>query len=57
MLDAVRQKFKVVDKEAEAFFTKGNKAAGTRARKAVQELKGLLTELRVTIQNIKKEVK
>jgi hypothetical protein len=37
----------------EQFFDKGNKAAGTRARKSLQELKKLAQELRVAIQNEK----
>jgi hypothetical protein len=35
------------------FFDKGNAAAGTRARKALQELKQLSQELRIEIQEAK----
>ena len=34
------------EKEAEAFFSKGNKAAGTRLRNALQKAKVLATDLR-----------
>ncbi len=39
--------------EADKFYGKGNKAAGTRLRKAMQELKGLAQEIRVDVQNSK----
>lgn len=39
--------------EMEKFYGKGNKAAGTRARGCLQELKKLSQEIRVEIQNIK----
>jgi hypothetical protein len=35
------------------FYDKGNKAAGTRARKAMMELKNLAHEVRQEIQEIK----
>lgn len=35
------------------FYDKGNKAAGTRARKAMMELKKLAHEVRQEIQHIK----
>ncbi len=35
------------------FYTKGNKAAGTRTRKGLQELKNLAQEVRLEIQDIK----
>jgi len=35
-------------------FTRGNKSAGTRARKSLQNIKKLAQELRVHIQNEKK---
>ncbi len=37
----------------EAFYEKGNKAAGTRVRKAMQELKSLAQEIRVDVQERK----
>lgn len=38
----------------EKFFDKGNKTAGTRARKHLQDLKTLAQEIRVQIQDSKK---
>lgn len=35
------------------FYDKGNKAAGTRARKGLQELRKLAQEVRLEIQDIK----
>ncbi|HLR89339.1 MAG TPA: hypothetical protein VK040_00130 [Balneolaceae bacterium] len=35
------------------FYDKGNKAAGTRARKQLQELKKLSQDIRLEIQDIK----
>ena len=35
------------------FYGKGNKAAGTRLRKAMQELKAMAQDIRVDIQEIK----
>lgn len=35
------------------FYEKGNKAAGTRARKSLQNLKKLSQEIRLEIQDIK----
>ena len=37
----------------EAFYEGGNKAAGTRVRKGMQELKNLAQEIRVDVQAIK----
>ncbi len=39
--------------EMEKFYEKGNKAAGTRARKGLQDLKKLAQEVRLEIQEIK----
>lgn len=35
------------------FYNKGNKAAGTRARKTLQEMKKKAQEIRLEIQNMK----
>ena len=44
--------------DAKAFHEKGNKAAGTRLRKAYQEIKNLAQEGRAEVQDLKnKEVK
>lgn len=44
-----------IEKDASKFFVNGNKAAGTRARKHLQELKQLAQDLRVIIQDTKNE--
>lgn len=44
-----------IETDANKFFINGNKAAGTRARKHLQELKQLAQDLRVLIQNTKNE--
>lgn len=44
-----------IETDANKFFINGNKAAGTRARKHLQELKQLAQDLRVIIQNTKNE--
>jgi hypothetical protein len=41
-------------KDVDKFYAKGNKAAGTRVRKAMQEIKRLAQELRMDIQKHKK---
>lgn len=37
-------------KDVEAFYDKGNKAAGTRIRKAMQDAKVLAQEIRLEVQ-------
>jgi len=37
------------------FYDKGNKAAGTRVRKAMQELKGMAQDIRIEVQNMKND--
>lgn len=52
-LDQLKEVMDSVSKDSQKFFEKGNKAAGTRARKNLQELKKLAQELRVAIQDTK----
>ncbi|WP_134088230.1 histone H1 [Olivibacter sp. XZL3] len=42
-----------VEADAEKFYNKGNAAAGTRVRKAMQELKNLAQEIRNDVTSIK----
>lgn len=42
-----------LEDEMVKFYEKGNKAAGTRARKILQDLKTLSQEIRLEIQDIK----
>lgn len=46
---------KATGEDVEKFFVKGNKAAGTRIRKSMQELKSLAQNLRLEVQEFKKE--
>ncbi len=41
------------EKDFEKFFVKGNKSAGTRVRKSMNELKRKAQEIRVAVQEIK----
>ncbi len=41
--------------DMEKFYSKGNKTAGTRARKLLQDLKKLSQDIRVDIQSNKKQ--
>lgn len=43
-----------VQADAEKFDTKGNKAAGTRVRKAMQTVKGLAQDVRVAVSEANK---
>lgn len=52
-LQNLKEVMEAVSKDSSKFFEKGNKAAGTRARKNLQELKKLAQELRVAIQDAK----
>ncbi|MCC5941949.1 MAG: histone H1 [Balneolaceae bacterium] len=42
-----------LEPEMDKFYNKGNKAAGTRARKMLQELKNVSQEIRLEIQDFK----
>lgn len=46
-----------MEPDLEKFYEKGNKAAGTRARKQLQELRKLSQEIRLEIQDIKNKEK
>ena len=41
--------------DMEKFYSKSNKTAGTRARKSLQDLKKLSQDIRIDIQNRKKD--
>jgi hypothetical protein len=61
MEDTLFRQLKTVVEGAEAdaikFYEKGNKAAGTRLRKAMQEIKGLAVNVRKDVQGIKNSEK
>lgn len=46
------KEFNIKD-DFEKFFVKGNKAAGARIRKAMQEIKKLVQEIRTDVQSYK----
>lgn len=50
----LKAKLAEIETEAEKFYTKGNKAAGTRLRKGLQEVKNLAQEIRVDVSEKKK---
>ncbi|MFN1834141.1 histone H1 [Balneola sp. MJW-20] len=52
-VDEIKNLVEEVSDEMEKFYEKGNKAAGTRARKGLQSLKKLAQEIRLEIQDIK----
>ena len=45
-----------LERDFNQFYDKGNKAAGTRVRKAMQELKQKAQDIRVEIQDKKNEM-
>ncbi|MBE2185867.1 MAG: histone H1 [Rhodothermales bacterium] len=44
-----------LEKDFTAFYEKGNKAAGTRVRKAMQDLKAMAQDIRSEVQSKKSE--
>jgi len=51
--DDVKNLISGLEGDMQQFYEKGNKAAGTRARKGLQNLKKLAQEIRLEIQDIK----
>ncbi|HKL19937.1 MAG TPA: hypothetical protein VJ905_13260 [Halalkalibaculum sp.] len=51
--DDIKNVIEGVEEDMSKFYEKGNKAAGTRARKGLQELRKLAQEVRLEIQDIK----
>jgi hypothetical protein len=56
-LEQVKTLVEALSAETTKFYTKGNQSAGTRARKAAQEIKELMQVLRKEILNHTKEEK
>lgn len=54
-LDEVKNLMAGLEEDLVKFYDKGNKAAGTRARKQLQDLKKLAQDIRIEIQNMKNE--
>lgn len=44
-----------LEEDMDKFYNKGNKTAGTRARKTLQDMKKLAQEIRIEIQEKKNE--
>jgi alkyl hydroperoxide reductase subunit AhpF len=51
----LKQYVESLEADFEKFFTKGNKASGTRLRKGMQEIKKMAQDIRVEIQSKKKD--
>jgi len=52
-IDQVKELMTGLEEDMDKFYNKGNKAAGTRARKQLQDLKKLAQEIRLEIQDKK----
>ncbi|MEX0770719.1 MAG: histone H1 [Balneolaceae bacterium] len=52
-IDQVKTLLSELEPDMVKFYDKGNKAAGTRSRKHLQDLKKLAQEIRLEIQEIK----
>ncbi len=53
--DEVRDKVMAMEADFDKFYDKGNQAAGTRVRKAMQDMKNLAQDIRKEVQNIKND--
>lgn len=49
--DKLKEMVGELEQDFNEFYGKGNKAAGRRIRKAMQEMKGLAQEVRVDVQS------
>jgi hypothetical protein len=54
-LNQIEEILNSIKEDATKFFEKGNKAAGTRVRKAMQEIKGLAQAVRTEVSEKNKE--
>lgn len=52
-IEQVRSMVAELEEDMTKFYDKGNKAAGTRARKQLQDLKKVSQEIRLEIQDMK----
>ena len=52
---AMKRLIEEVQADYDAFYAKGNKSAGTRVRKAMQEIKILAQSIRADVQRVKNE--
>lgn len=51
--EKIRTHVMSLEEDFAKFYDKGNKAAGTRIRKGMQELKDLAQQIRLEVQNMK----
>ena len=51
--DEVRDKVMAMEADFDKFYDKNNQAAGTRVRKAMQDMKNLAQDIRKEVQDIK----
>lgn len=49
LLDQIQEELNTIQEDVVKFNEKGNKAAGTRVRKAMQNIKGLAQDVRVAV--------
>lgn len=56
LLEQIKALVETVEDDVTKFYQQGNKAAAVRARKSLMELKKLAQDLRVDIQDTKKEM-
>lgn len=53
LIAKLKEMIVTIEAESVKFYEKGNKSAGTRVRKELQELKKLAQEIRLDVQNKK----
>ncbi len=51
----LQQKLASVEEDAKKFYDSGNKAAGTRLRKAMMELKNMAQDIRTEVSELKRK--
>ena len=54
--DELKEYVESLERDFNQFYEKGNKAAGTRVRKGMQELKKMAQDIRVEIQDKKNDM-
>ena len=53
--EALKAKVREIEEDVQKFYDKRNNAAGTRIRKAMQEVKALAQDIRKEVQEIKNQ--
>lgn len=51
----VKRMIEELEGDVDKFYNKGNKAAGTRIRKGMQQLKTMAQDIRIEVQNMKND--